>query len=95
MNRRGFIVRLIGLGAAALIPFRSLIAHKLPLRRRINEVVEKTQLGVVTDLRYYGPYGIYTSTDWDKYLDDKYTPGEGRTMKTLLDIKESYLEETT
>ena len=33
---------------------------------------------------YYGPYMVYTSTDWDKWLDDDYRANDDRTLRQRL-----------
>lgn len=37
-----------------------------------------------TNKYYYGPYMLYHSTDWDKYMDDDYRANDSRTLRQRL-----------
>jgi hypothetical protein len=34
--------------------------------------------------KFFGPYMVYHSTDWDKYLDDDYRTNDDRTLRARL-----------
>ena len=39
---------------------------------------------LAADAYHYGPFMLYHSTDWDKYLDDDYRANDSRTLRQRL-----------
>lgn len=48
----------------------------------VDDVLEMRDL--LYDAHRYGPYMLYHSTDWDRYMDDDYVPSGGNNPNTTL-----------
>lgn len=48
----------------------------------VNDVLEMIELAA--DRYHYGPFMLYHSTDWDKYMDDDYRANDSRTLRDRL-----------